>query len=383
MFPFFLCLFQHQCHHRWYCRWCLWFTFLDSFIHSLILLLFLLYFIAFHYFGTCIFDRLHYSHYISCQLLSSSSIGLIVGRKNKHRDLNVLLDEQIDVNEFSFKYREIPFDELMMKSELGKGASGRVYKGIWRNVPVAIKSISLTFQQESALAEWRKELEIMTRLGNHPAILPFIGACTTQRSVLLIITKLCDLGSLYSYLIEKKKALIVDQLFSILLQSSSAVAYLHAENVVHRDIAARNFLLCSPFQLYLADFGMSRFLSADNSTQKTKNHLGPVRWMAPESIFSAEYSKSSDVYMYGMFLYEVFHRTVPFSELENVLDVADIIQDGKRPILAADCPHLSLFHQCWATNPAERPTMIHILEQFKLSSESYPILNSPSSNSLN
>src|SRR3989338_8907969 len=147
----------------------------------------------------------------------SASLGIIATSRKKHHDnsISTLMDQPIEANQFSFQYREIPYEELMMKSELGKGASGNVYKGLWRNVPVAIKSISLSFQQESALLEWRKELEIMTHLGNHPNILPFIGACTTQPSTLYIITKLCDLGSLYSYLIEKKKNISTDQLYSI------------------------------------------------------------------------------------------------------------------------------------------------------------------------
>ena len=76
---------------------------------------------------------------------------------------------------------------------------------------------------------------------------------------------------------------------------------------------------------------MSRLLTTENQTQRTKNNIGPIRWMAPESIFKSEYSNKSDVFMYGMFLYEVIFRKSPFYAIENLLDVGDAVAQGIRP----------------------------------------------------
>ena len=148
------------------------------------------------------------------------------------------------------------------------------------------------------------------------------------------------------------------------MQSASALEYLHSANVVHRDIAARNFLLSSPFKVYLSDFGMSRLITSTDATQKTANNVGPIRWMAPESIFRMEYSKKSDVYMFANFVYEVLYRRVPFADVPNLLDVGDAVQAGQRPSLSRDCPPalLPLFESCWATDPAERMDMGKVLE---------------------
>src|SRR3989338_6666366 len=296
------------------------------------------------------------------------SIGVLKKRQRANpSDLEEL--EDIEENEFNMNYREIPFSELMMKKEVGKGSSARVFRGSWRHVPVAIKCMPLDLADESSLREWRKELEIITKLGNHPNILPFLGACTTQPSALYLVTKYCDLGSVHATIFDKKQLLTQEQLQIVLVESCNALDYLHANNIVHRDIAARNFLLCSPFHEYLADFGMARLLAVQsaNNAQKTRTDVGPLCWMAPESIYNLEYSKNSDVYMYGMFLYEVVCRRIPFHTIQNLLDVGDSIQAGIRPELTENCPTLlhPVFKSCWVTNADERPTFAQILAIFE------------------
>ena len=136
-------------------------------------------------------------------ILLSGSIGIVMGKKRQAKlqqhdeDWKFVEGER---NVFSLAYREIPFEELLLKKELGRGSSGVVYRGIWRHATVAIKTIPVAFHEAAALEEWRSELEIITKLGNHPNILPFLGACTTQPSTLYLVTKFCDLGSLDGYL---------------------------------------------------------------------------------------------------------------------------------------------------------------------------------------
>ena len=281
-----------------------------------------------------------------------------------------------EVNVFDFHYREIPFAELSMTILLGTGASGSVYKGRWRNALVAIKQI--TISASNSIQSIRSELQIMTSLGNHPNIIPLIGACTTQQDSIYTVLKFCEKGSLYEYLIEKMTKITNDQLSTILQSSAFALEFLHSKNIVHRDIAARNFLLASPFNDYLADFGLSRLVVSDDGTQQTQTSYGPLRWMAPESIFNKEYSTKSDCYMYAMFLYEVLFRKVPFFETPNILDVTELVAAGERPkILDGDLQpiYLDIFRSCWCSDPADRLTMCEIrirwINFFQTSSEPF------------
>src|SRR3989338_5145797 len=198
-----------------------------------------------------------------------------------------------------------------------------------RNVVVAIKKVPIS--SSNSIQSIRSELQIMASLGNHPNIIPLIGACTTQFEFIYVVMKYCEKGSLYEYLILKMTKISDEELSTILYSSASALDFLHSKNIVHRDIAARNYLLASPFIIYLADFGLSRLLMSDDGTQQTQTSLGPIRWMAPESIFHKTYSTKSDCYMYAMFLYEVLFRKVPFYETENVLDVSELVAAGERP----------------------------------------------------
>ena len=200
----------------------------------------------------------------------------------------------------------------------------------------------------------------MASLGNHPNIVPLIGACTTQEEHIYMVLKFCDKSSLHQYLLEDYSKLTKDQLSIVLCCSASAVAYLHSASIVHRDIAARNFLLSSPFSIYLADFGLSRLLPSNQSAQNTQNSLGPLRWMAPESLFHKTYSTKSDCYMYAMFLYEVLFRRVPFFETTNLLDVSELIAAGDRPPIldsSLNPTYVEIFTKCWSSDPSDRLSM--------------------------
>ena len=121
--------------------------------------------------------------------------------------------------------------------------------------------------------------------------------------------------------------------------------------------------------MYLTDFGMSRMLKTTDATQQTAQNLGPIRWMAPESLLSSSYSTKSDAYMYAMFLYEVLVRRVPFYELSNLLDVYECIRDGQRPTIDMTClPPVfrDIFHANWAVDPADRYDMDTIHQLFVL-----------------
>ena len=131
-------------------------------------------------------------------LLVGGGVGVAIGGKRKKHDPLIeevlILGEDLEYTEW--KFREIPLSELKLSKMLGQGAYGKVYAGKWRNLAVAEKVCP---SEPELLEEWRKELGIMTRLGNHPNVLPLFGACTQSPDAFYLVTKFCDLGSVLDY----------------------------------------------------------------------------------------------------------------------------------------------------------------------------------------
>ena len=263
-------------------------------------------------------------------------------------------------------FKEISISELKVGKVIGSGSFSTVHVGIWRNANVAVKKIPV--HDENTKQQMLLELVIYVKIGNHPNILPFIGACTTEFNALYILSKYCDQGSLYSILLEQQRKISTAQFRSILIQSSSGLAHLHSQNVIHRDVTSRNFLLASPFSIYIADYGISRILRPTLEANTTQSEIGPIRWLSPESVFEGIYSTKTDSYMYSMFLYEILFRKIPFFELPNLFDVSDAIQEGNRPTILDDSLpsiFMDIFVKCWSTNPSERYEMVQIVNIFE------------------
>jgi serine/threonine protein kinase len=144
--------------------------------------------------------------------------------------------------------------------------------------------------------------------------------------------------------------------------------HLHECKIVHRDIAARNVLLAGKKDLVakVSDFGMARNLesvySGVASEQHTAATIGPVKWMAPEQLERMAYSRASDVFAFGVLLYEIFARSTPWPGLANVNVIAQVIT-GKRMELPKTVPAAvrKVMKQCWAHEPSERPKMQVVL----------------------
>src|SRR3989338_1408747 len=202
-------------------------------------------------------------------------IQLIISKRGgtkKHFDFENMESIPSDPSMFEYgNYRELKLKEIEMVSLIGEGATGKVYKAKWRSMAVAVKMVPKSIADEEQLSEFRKELEICSKLGNHPNIIPFIGAVTKDPDTYYLVTRFCEKLSVHDHVIKNGLDLSEFELSSILTESAAGLEYLHSENVVHRDIAARNFLIADPWKIYLTDFGHSRLLGNDNGTQSTKN----------------------------------------------------------------------------------------------------------------
>jgi serine/threonine protein kinase len=152
------------------------------------------------------------------------------------------------------------------------------------------------------------------------------------------------------------------------LDIAKGMVHLHASNIIHRDLACRNILLDRGTAL-VADFGLAR-LKEGEEEGTTVNTVGPVKWMAPESLRDNKYSRKSDVFSYGVVLYEIFSQDSPWIGVSN-LEAANRVMNGKRMEIPEEWPEVVriIIRQAWEHNPENRPEFTEIADRFSSSND--------------
>jgi predicted Ser/Thr protein kinase len=179
-----------------------------------------------------------------------------------------------------------PFEQLVFEEQLGQGGSGQVFKGKWKSTVVALK-VSMTEANSSVISE----LELMMQMRPHPNVVQLFGfSIHPETDSIVLIIEYCNGGSLQAAL--ESDEISSTQKRQWILGVANGLAHLHSHKIVHRDLAARNIML-SHNEPKLTDFGMSRLVEEQNLHGTTKSELGPIRWMAPESLRNKEYSTKS------------------------------------------------------------------------------------------
>ena len=208
---------------------------------------------------------------------------------------------------------------------------------------------------------------------DHQHIIRLIGICSD--SPIWIVMELAKHGELRAYLQSNRHQLELSTLILYAYQLSTALSYLESKKFVHRDIAARNVLVSSHDCVKLADFGLSRYVSLsdicrqhfislffqrwieDNSYYKASKGKLPIKWMAPESINFRRFTTASDVWMFGVCVWEILMLGIkPFQGVKNS-EVIGKLENGERLPLPPRCPPrvYSIMLQCWAYEPLKRP----------------------------
>ncbi|CAI4227642.1 unnamed protein product [Auanema sp. JU1783] len=251
-------------------------------------------------------------------------------------------------------------ENVTLKELLGGGQFGNVYKGILtephgRTSTVAIKVCKL--ENEPADTQLVLQESHLMKSLRHEHIISLVGVC--MDSPMWIIMELAPLGELRQYLQNNANALDLTILIQFSHQVSNALQYLHDNSFVHRDVAARNVLVSSAKCVKLTDFGLSRSLDYDAVYTASRGKL-PIKWLAPESINFREFSMASDVWMFGVCLWEILSWGVkPWQGVQNA-DVISKIEAGLRPKCPTACPQALynyLESYIWAIEPGKRPTM--------------------------
>jgi len=249
------------------------------------------------------------------------------------------------------------------------GSYGVVYKANWRDTVVAVKKMHEMNMDAKSLDDFKREAKLLELLNPHPNVVLFLGI-TSPPQPLAIITEFCAGGSLWSHLQTNAKVSLEEQnkiFHGVLL----GILHLESENIVHRDLAARNVLLTEDFDVKVTDFGLSRY-GRENESHTTKSDVGPIKWMAPECIRDRLYSFKSDVWAFGVLMWEVVCREEPFLKM-NTLDVAmGVCFNNMRLKIPENCNPLfaKIMKECWESDPENRPSFKQIYSEFNWKEES-------------
>ncbi|XP_026930121.2 tyrosine-protein kinase ABL2 isoform X5 [Acinonyx jubatus] len=259
---------------------------------------------------------------------------------------------------------EMERTDITMKHKLGGGQYGEVYVGVWKkySLTVAVKTLK---EDTMEVEEFLKEAAVMKEI-KHPNLVQLLGVCTLEPPF-YIVTEYMPYGNLLDYLRECNR----DEVTAVVLlymatQISSAMEYLEKKNFIHRDLAARNCLVGENHVVKVADFGLSRLMTGDTYTA----HAGakfPIKWTAPESLAYNTFSIKSDVWAFGVLLWEIAtYGMSPYPGID-LSQVYDLLEKGYRMEQPEGCPPkvYELMRACWKWSPADRPSFAETHQAFE------------------
>ncbi|XP_076336163.1 uncharacterized protein LOC143239183 [Tachypleus tridentatus] len=283
----------------------------------------------------------------------------------------------MDMNHFSaLDGWEIPRNHIVINRKLGEGAFGTVYGGEaflddgW--VAVAVKTLKVEADVEEKLT-FLSEAEMMKRF-DHKNIVQLLGVCTIGKPVYTIMEFMLY-GDLKTYLLARRHLVrakersssdeVSDQrLTSMASDIARGLSYLAETKYVHRDLACRNCLVNAYRTVKIADFGMCRPMYDSDYYRFNKRGMLPVRWMAPESLLDGLFTPMSDIWSYGVLLYEIItFGSFPYQGLSNN-QVLDFVKGFNTLAVPKGCkdPLKNLLHSCWSKLPQNRPGASEIVE---------------------
>eukprot|EP00004_Rigifila_ramosa_P013336 TRINITY_DN2942_c0_g1_i3.p1 TRINITY_DN2942_c0_g1~~TRINITY_DN2942_c0_g1_i3.p1 ORF type:complete len:632 (+),score=156.57 TRINITY_DN2942_c0_g1_i3:54-1898(+) len=293
----------------------------------------------------------------------------------------------------------IASSSVQLGDVIGEGAYGVVRRGVWRGSEVAVKQLRRKIDEQHELAQFCSEISIMLEL-RHPNVLLIMAACVEPENM-FFLTEYIDRGTLFSLLHDPAISFSLPLSLSLCLSAARGINYLHNANppIVHRDIKSLNILVDSKWNVKVADFGLTRF--RDSSVSRgDRLTIGSVLWTAPEvlSAFLREksvrrhrlqnlrssrlespvdvqeepeedgeahvFTEKADVYSFAIVMWEVFTRSEPFSDLDDLNTIATrVVEENLRPTITSTIPDnvSELIQACWHREPSLRPNFTSIV----------------------
>uniref|UniRef100_A0A672H2K3 Receptor protein-tyrosine kinase n=1 Tax=Salarias fasciatus TaxID=181472 RepID=A0A672H2K3_SALFA len=258
--------------------------------------------------------------------------------------------------------------ELKRVKILGSGAFGTVYKGIWVpegetvKIPVAIK-ILIEATGPKANVEFMDEALIMASM-EHPHLVRLLGVCLSP--TIQLVTQLMPHGCLLDYVHEHKDNIGSQLLLNWCVQIAKGMMYLEERRLVHRDLAARNVLVKSPNHIKITDFGLARLLDVNEKEYNADGGKMPIKWMALECIHYRKFTHQSDVWSYGVTIWELMtFGGKPYDGI-STRDIPDLLEKGERlpqpPICTIDVYMVMV--KCWMIDADSRPKFKELAAEF-------------------
>uniref|UniRef100_A0AAQ5YC58 Fibroblast growth factor receptor n=1 Tax=Amphiprion ocellaris TaxID=80972 RepID=A0AAQ5YC58_AMPOC len=276
---------------------------------------------------------------------------------------------------------------LTLGKPLGEGCFGQVVRaeayGINKDSPEQATTVAVKMLKDDAtdkdLADLISEMELMKVMDKHKNIINLLGVCT-QDGPLYVLVEYASKGSLREYLRARRppgmdytfdvtkvpeEQLTFKDLLSCAYQVARGMEYLASKRCIHRDLAARNVLVTEDNVMKIADFGLARGVHQIDYYKKTTNGRLPVKWMAPEALFDRVYTHQSDVWSFGVLMWEIFtlggspYPGIPVEELFKLL------KEGHRMDKPSNCTHelYMMMRECWHAVPTQRPTFKQLVEE--------------------
>ncbi|GAB2300683.1 copper transport protein ctr1 [Dionaea muscipula] len=262
---------------------------------------------------------------------------------------------------------DIPWSDLVLKERIGAGSFGTVHRAEWHGSEVAVKILMEQDFHVQKLKEFLREIAIMKRL-RHPNIVLFMGA-VTQPPNLSIVTEYLSRGSLFRLLHRPGVRELLDEKrrLNMAYDVVKGMNYLHRRKppVVHRDLKSPNLLVDKKYTVKVCDFGLSRLLP--NTFLSSKSAAGTPEWMAPEVLKDEPSNEKSDIYSFGVILWELATLQQPWRNLNPAQVVAAVGFKGRRLEIPRDVnPQVAaIIEACWANEPWKRPSFASIMESLK------------------
>jgi len=272
---------------------------------------------------------------------------------------------------------KIEAEDLTVNEKIGEGSFGTVYRGEYNDMDVAVKVLRrpwevLTLDEKN---EFVREISVAVQM-NHTSVSRTWGFTTKPQ--LAIVMEYCENGSIAEYLANPYTQVSDHKKMEWFVRIAKGLNFIHKKlKVVHRDIAARNILLDANLKCQIGDFGLARFMSEDKPAltgpkrmayNTECRHPGPVKWMAPESLLNREFTEKTDIWGFGITIFEIMTQNEPYPGVPPVEAALKVVMGDLRPDMSqfTAAPLLKdLLKKMWSKNPADRPSLRVILRTLR------------------
>eukprot|EP00942_MAST-04A_sp_MAST-4A-sp1_P007859 g7859.t1 len=283
---------------------------------------------------------------------------------------------------------EIPMNEIERLDELpiAAGGQGKIYRARYAGETVAEKVIETDGylgglkEKEKRFKDFKREVSCLTKL-RHPRIIRIFGIVTTRPNELSLIMVYAKGGDLRNFLDNTDKEMNKNTRLKLMFDIAQGMAHLHRQNILHRDLKSLNILIDHTGSALVSDFGLSfaKDLASMSTKSKSRTGLGSARWMAPEYLRgdSYQYNEACDMFSYGVIIYEIVTRKLPWSTLGEAQIIAQVAYNHRRPELnpfitddkafddLISAGIKAVLSNAWDREPNKRPTFPKLLAELR------------------